>query len=74
MDLYHKTVRKILTFRISSQPLDNQWTTSVLQQKIAIAIIVGIQLLQLVDTALSCMPNGVQVTVAQASKEMNSRV
>lgn len=62
------------TFRISSQSLNNQGTAAVLQQKVAITVVVSVELLQLVDTALSCMPYGVQVTVAQASEEMNSGV
>lgn len=69
-----KTLLHTHTFRIRSQSLNGQWATAIFHQENIIRIIVRLQLLQLMNATLGCMSDGIQISMAKTTEEMNGRI
>lgn len=59
------------TLWICSKSLNCQWTAAIFQQQYIVRIGVRLKLLQLMNTALCCMANGIQIPMTQAAEEVN---
>lgn len=59
---------------IRSQSLNQQGTAAILHEEIAALILIGVQLLQLMDSSLRGMSDGGHVAMPQATEEMHRRI